>query len=74
VCSIILIIYTLRRLSIYIFATEHIDVINKVRGLMQNALKPNPIYTTRCKGCSLYPVCLPKEQEKINKIKINWDI
>lgn len=51
-----------------------IDVINKVRGLMQNALKPNPIYTTRCKGCSLYPVCLPKEQEKINKIKINWDI
>ncbi len=51
-----------------------IDVINKVRELMQNTLKPNPIYTTRSKGCSLYPICLPKEQEKINKIKINWDI
>ena len=42
-----------------------IETIESVRNLILSAERPESKYTPRCKGCSLYPVCLPKEVEKI---------
>jgi CRISPR-associated exonuclease Cas4 len=49
-----------------------IETINRVRELMENNLKPPAVYGNKCTGCSLYPVCLPKEQEKARKMRIEW--
>lgn len=40
-------------------------IIGEVRMLLQGRLKPEAIYTKRCRGCSLYPICLPKEAERL---------
>lgn len=49
-----------------------IEVIEKARELMKKSFKPPAVYKNKCKGCSLYPVCLPKEQEKARKRRIEW--
>ena len=33
--------------------------------LLMTRERPPAVYGPRCKGCSLYPVCLPKETEKL---------
>ncbi len=48
------------------------ETIEKVRELMRSNLKPPAVYKNKCQGCSLYPVCLPKEQEKAKKIKLDF--
>lgn len=49
-----------------------IDTIEKVRELMITALKPPAVYKKKCTGCSLYPVCLPKEEERARKMRIDF--
>jgi len=49
-----------------------IETIEKVRELMESGIKPPAVYKNKCSGCSLYPVCLPKEEEKARRMKIEW--
>jgi CRISPR-associated exonuclease Cas4 len=42
-----------------------IAAIEAVRVLLATQQRPEAIYGPRCKGCSLYPVCLPKETGKL---------
>jgi CRISPR-associated exonuclease Cas4 len=49
-----------------------IETIEKVRELIKSSVKPPPVYKHKCMGCSLYPVCLPKEQDKARRAKIEW--
>lgn len=47
---------------------QTILTIEAVRHLLRTQERPPAIYGPRCKGCSLYSVCLPKETEKLIKI------
>lgn len=40
---------------------ETLETIAKVRELMQTGERPPALYMPKCKGCSLYRVCLPRE-------------
>jgi CRISPR-associated exonuclease Cas4 len=40
---------------------ETLETIAKVRELMQTGARPPALYMPKCKGCSLYRVCLPRE-------------
>ncbi len=40
---------------------ETIETIGKVRELLRNGHRPLATYMPKCKGCSLYRVCLPRE-------------
>jgi CRISPR-associated exonuclease Cas4 len=40
---------------------ETIETIAGVRELLRAGQRPRAIYTPKCKGCSLYRVCLPRE-------------
>lgn len=42
--------------------------IEAVRTLIETQTRPEASYTPRCGGCSLYPVCLPKETEKLKRV------
>ena len=42
-----------------------IETIHAVRDLIEHELRPEVSYGARCRGCSLYPICLPKEVEKL---------
>lgn len=46
-----------------------VATIEQVRALLANPIErePEAIYTKRCHGCSLYPICLPRE---VTKLKI----
>lgn len=44
-----------------------IDTIQAIQKLLENQTRPQPIYSPRCKGCSLYSHCLPQAQKKVNK-------
>lgn len=44
-----------------------IDTIKAIQTLLENNTRPQPVYTPRCKGCSLYSHCLPQAQKKVNK-------
>lgn len=54
--------------------TYTIETIERVKELMKSSVKPPPVYTIKCKRCSLYPVCLPKEQERMRRMKIDFDL
>jgi CRISPR-associated exonuclease Cas4 len=43
------------------------EIIQKARDLMETRANPEAIFGPRCKGCSLYPVCLPRETMKVKK-------
>ena len=47
---------------------ETILAINGFREVMLTNLIPDVKYNPKCPNCSMYPVCLPKETEKINSI------
>lgn len=40
---------------------ETLETIAKVRELLQTGARPPALYMPKCKGCSLYRVCLPRE-------------
>jgi CRISPR-associated exonuclease Cas4 len=46
-----------------------LDTIQAVRELLEMGKMPNPIYTKRCKGCSLYARCLPQAAQKVQCYK-----
>lgn len=44
-----------------------IDTIQAIQSLLEKNTRPQPVYSPRCKGCSLYSHCLPQAQKKVNK-------
>ncbi len=42
-----------------------IETIERVHRLMSTGERPLAVYTERCRGCSLYQVCLPRETERL---------
>ena len=46
---------------------ETLETIAKVRELLQSGERPLAIYMPKCKGCSLYQVCLPREMALVRK-------
>jgi len=44
---------------------QTLDTIIAVRRLMESGERPPNPYTPRCKGCSLYDICLPKETARL---------
>ena len=44
-----------------------VDMIKKVRQLLETGAMPLPVYGSRCKGCSLYSRCLPQAAKKVNR-------
>ncbi len=50
---------------------ETLETIAKVRELLRTGERPPAIYAPKCKECSLYRVCLPKETALIQKTFAN---
>jgi CRISPR-associated exonuclease Cas4 len=50
-----------------------LKTIEKVKRLLRGEFKPEAIYTKRCRGCSLYPICLPKEAERLKTLKLEME-
>lgn len=49
---------------------EHaISTINAVRAVLLTGTMPAPIYTKRCRGCSLYSQCLPQAVKKLSRYR-----
>ncbi len=48
---------------------ETLATIEQVKQLMETGIMPKPIYSQRCKGCSLYAHCLPQAAEKLQRYK-----
>jgi len=46
---------------------QTLATIAAVRQLIESGARPPNPYTLRCKGCSLYDVCLPKESARLRK-------
>ncbi|GET36597.1 CRISPR-associated protein Cas4 [Microseira wollei] len=46
---------------------EAIATIQAVQTLLQTGTIPQPIYTKRCQGCSLYSQCLPQVADKVKR-------
>ncbi|MEM7769823.1 MAG: CRISPR-associated protein Cas4 [Cyanobacteria bacterium P01_A01_bin.37] len=46
---------------------EAIATIDAVRSLLKTGTMPTPIYTKRCRGCSLYSRCLPQAVKKVSR-------
>ena len=46
---------------------QAIATISAVSTLLQTGKMPPAIYTQRCRGCSLYPQCLPQAADKVNR-------
>ena len=44
-----------------------IATINAVRAILLTGTMPAPIYTKRCRGCSLYSQCLPQAVKKLSR-------
>jgi CRISPR-associated exonuclease Cas4 len=44
---------------------QTLDTIAAVRRLIESGERPPNPYTPRCKGCSLYDICLPKETARL---------
>jgi CRISPR-associated exonuclease Cas4 len=49
---------------------QTVATIEAVRQLLITQQRPEAIYGPRCKGCSLYPVCLPRETAKLKTAEI----
>lgn len=45
--------------------TYTINTIYAVRDLLEIQTRPDVSYNRRCRGCSLYAICLPKEVERL---------
>jgi CRISPR-associated exonuclease Cas4 len=42
---------------------------NRLHKLIESGKTPNPVYTSKCKSCSFFHVCLPKTIEKRHSVK-----
>jgi CRISPR-associated exonuclease Cas4 len=51
-----------------------LNTINAVRTLIETQARPEVSYNPRCRGCSLYPLCLPKEVEKLRIKNLEFGI
>ncbi len=47
--------------------TYTIQTIEAVRTLLDTQTRPKVQHNPRCRGCSLYPICLPKEVERLRR-------
>ena len=45
---------------------ETLRIIEAVRTLIETQARPAAAYGPRCRGCSLYSICLPKEVERLS--------
>ncbi len=45
-----------------------IKTISEFRKMLTDNIRPSIPYSNKCPNCSVYPVCLPKEVEKIKEI------
>ncbi len=48
---------------------DAIATIEAVRTLLYTGTMPLPLYTKRCKGCSLYAQCLPQAAKKLGRYR-----
>jgi CRISPR-associated exonuclease Cas4 len=48
---------------------DAIATIAQVRSLLTTGVMPKPVYTPRCKGCSLYAKCLPRVRETLARYR-----
>jgi CRISPR-associated exonuclease Cas4 len=48
---------------------EAIATIAAVKTLLHTGTIPLPIYTQRCRGCSLYAQCMPQAAEKVGRYR-----
>uniref|UniRef100_UPI003340C3B0 CRISPR-associated protein Cas4 n=1 Tax=Prochlorothrix hollandica TaxID=1223 RepID=UPI003340C3B0 len=46
---------------------QTLDTIAAVRQLLETGTMPLPVYTPRCRGCSLYAACLPQAAQKLTR-------
>lgn len=46
---------------------ETLTTIQQVKTLIETGKMPKPIYSKRCRGCSLYSHCLPQAAEKVQR-------
>jgi CRISPR-associated exonuclease Cas4 len=46
---------------------DAIATIQTVRSLLHTGTMPAPVYTNRCRGCSLYSRCLPQASKKVSR-------
>jgi CRISPR-associated exonuclease Cas4 len=63
---------TLRRIDVNFDNTlrqETENAANRLHKLIKSGKTPNPVYTTKCKSCSFFHVCLPKTIEKRHSVK-----
>ncbi|NEO28116.1 MAG: CRISPR-associated protein Cas4, partial [Kamptonema sp. SIO4C4] len=44
---------------------EAIEILTALGELFQTGERPKPVYTSRCRGCSLYKQCLPQASKKL---------
>ena len=51
---------------------EAIATITAVRSLLQTGTMPIPVYTPRCRGCSLYASCLPQATKKVSRYQESY--
>ncbi len=51
-----------------------VETVANVRGIMSTTESPASVPGPRCRGCSLYPVCLPRETDKLKNLPIEEDI
>lgn len=47
---------------------QTIEAIKNLREMMIKSITPDVKYSSKCTNCSMYPVCLPREIERINLI------
>ena len=47
--------------------TDTLRTIEEVRRLLRGEVEPPARYSNRCRGCSLYPVCLPRETDRLRR-------
>lgn len=48
---------------------QTIATLTAVADLLETGAMPLPVYTQRCKGCSLYEQCLPKAAAKVSRYR-----
>lgn len=46
--------------------------IESLRGLLQSGETPPPLFSKKCKACSLYEICMPKTLEK-RDVALYWE-
>lgn len=46
-----------------------LDTINRVWQILSEGVKPLPVYSKRCKGCSLVNQCLPRLADKVRSYR-----